>query len=223
MSSDSYITQYKDLIKIKVQDNNEPLVEITVPSVVCCYEKEDMLPILGNKFLVRSTVLEKIKQAAQSLKEKTSNKVRMRIVYAYRHPDIQKSYFEKQKEQIRKKFPNLSEEELVSKTHLFVASPDMAGHPTGGAIDVTLENSERPLDMGSKIADFSDPKIKTFAENLTNKQKENRMLLRTVFLEVGFAPFNGEWWHFSYGDKEWAFYYKKPYALYDTVYKEKAP
>jgi D-alanyl-D-alanine dipeptidase len=43
------------------------------------------------------------------------------------------------------------------------------------------------------------------------------MLLRSVMLQAGFAPFDGEWWHFSYGDREWAYYYKKKYALYSQV------
>jgi D-alanyl-D-alanine dipeptidase len=36
-------------------------------------------------------------------------------------------------------------------------------------------------------------------------------------LGVGFAPFDGEWWHFSYGDKEWAAYYNKPNAVYEQI------
>lgn len=31
----------------------------------------------------------------------------------------------------------------------------------------------------------------------------------------GFAPYDGEWWHFSFGDKEWAFYYKKEATLFE--------
>jgi D-alanyl-D-alanine dipeptidase len=34
---------------------------------------------------------------------------------------------------------------------------------------------------------------------------------------VGFAPFDGEWWHFSYGDREWAYFYKKKNALYGQI------
>ena len=36
-------------------------------------------------------------------------------------------------------------------------------------------------------------------------------------LEEGFAPYDGEWWHFSFGDKEWAFYYKKDKALFNQI------
>ena len=51
------------------------------------------------------------------------------------------------------------------------------------------------------------------------------VILRKIMLEVGFAPYDGEWWHFSYGDREWAYYYKKYKYLYpqvdkDIVYKD---
>ena len=42
-------------------------------------------------------------------------------------------------------------------------------------------------------------------------------MLREYMIKEGFAPYDGEWWHFSYGDKEWAFYYDKEKALYNQV------
>ncbi len=39
-------------------------------------------------------------------------------------------------------------------------------------------------------------------------------LLRRAMAQAGFAPFNGEWWHFSYGDREWAAVWNAPFALY---------
>ena len=69
---------------------------------------------------------------------------------------------------------------------------------------------------GCKIADFSSNLIKTYAEGLTNEQIQNRALLRDLLLRQGFAPFEGEWWHFSYGDREWAAYYNKDNAIYDV-------
>ena len=46
---------------------------------------------------------------------------------------------------------------------------------------------------------------------------KNRMLLRAVMMSAGFAPFVGEWWHFSYGDKEWAKYVGNEVAPYDQL------
>jgi D-alanyl-D-alanine dipeptidase len=59
----------------------------------------------------------------------------------------------------------------------------------------------------------------TFSPFIGKEAWNNRQLLRYVMLSAGFAPFDGEWWHFSYGDREWAFYYKKPYAIYNQLFK----
>jgi D-alanyl-D-alanine dipeptidase len=41
-------------------------------------------------------------------------------------------------------------------------------------------------------------------------------------LQEEFAPFDGEYRHFSYGDKERAYYYQKPYAIYNQIDTKKA-
>jgi len=45
------------------------------------------------------------------------------------------------------------------------------------------------------------------------------MHLREAMVRAGFAPFNGEWWHFSYGDPEWAALWGEPAALYKQLEK----
>lgn len=103
--------------------------------------------------------------------------------------------------------------------HEKIAVPEVAGHPTGGAVDVTIYDMEnqKELDFGSKIHDFSSDVCYTFYKNISDDEKENRMLLRHLMLNEGFAPYDGEWWHFSYGDREWAFYYKKGEYLYNVI------
>jgi D-alanyl-D-alanine dipeptidase len=110
-------------------------------------------------------------------------------------------------------------ESLYEEVHRYIAVPSVAGHPTGGAIDVLLVdlNKKLFLDFGSKIYDFSEKKCYIFNPRITSTGKKNRLLLREIMLRNKFAPFDGEWWHFSYGDKEWAFYYKKNNAIYNQV------
>lgn len=108
--------------------------------------------------------------------------------------------------------------------HEKIAVPEVAGHPTGGAVDVTIYDMEnqKELDFGSKIHDFSSDICYTFYKNISDDEKENRMLLRRLMLNEGFAPYDGEWWHFSYGDREWAFYYKKGECLYNVIDEKNA-
>jgi D-alanyl-D-alanine dipeptidase len=144
----------------------------------------------------------------------------LKLVYAYRHPDVQTRYFERESAKIREQYPALSEEEIAERTHCLIAVPEVAGHPTGGAVDLTIIGPHGPLDMGTGIADFADEDlIRFFSTRVTDEQRENRAALRSVMIDerVGFAPFDGEWWHFSYGDREWAAYYALPKAIYGPI------
>ena len=166
---------------------------------------EDMQPYTGNDIFLRENALSKLVSVARNLK---AYSLRLLVVYGYRHPDLQQKYFTEILEKLSGENKNLSEKELYSLAHNFIAVPEVAGHTTGGAVDVTLVGkSGKELDMGTNIYDFSDPqKIITFTKKVTAEQIKNRMLLRIAMEYAGFVPFNGEWWHFSFGDKEWAFW-----------------
>lgn len=217
VNSFNKILSYDDVARYRAGSSNEPLVGITrySPAIKAEYIKKDMLPITGETIYVRDSVAKKIANVETYLK---GQGYRLHIVYGYRHPNIQTAYFTKRKDEITRQRPDLSGKDLDSYVHNFVAVPDIAGHPTGAAIDatlVTLDGDE--VDMGSAIADYSDENIiKTQADGLTPKQVKNRKLLHDAMVNEGFAPFYGEWWHFSYGDREWAAFYEQE-ALYDTI------
>ena len=212
--------KYKDLKNINNIDNN--------------FQKEKMvaLPHIGNKvigkyltslneldlsdkIMVRKSVKDKLNLADSKLKEINSN-YQLIVSYGYRALSKQKKYFEEELEKIKDEFIN--KDELYEYVHEKIAVPEVAGHPTGGAVDIIIydRKNKQELDFGSKLHDFSSDICYTFNENISMEAKNNRMLLRKIMLSVGFAPYDGEWWHFSYGDKEWAFYYKKEKYLYDV-------
>jgi D-alanyl-D-alanine dipeptidase len=80
-----------------------------------------------------------------------------------------------------------------------------------------IDQEWKILDFWSPMYDYSIPWYETFAACIDEKSKKNRMLLREVMMQEWFAPFDGEYRHFSYGDKEWAYYYNQWYALYDQI------
>lgn len=212
--------KYKDLKNINNIDNN--------------FQKEKMvaLPHMGNKvigkyltslneldlsdeIMIRKSVKDKLNLADTKLKEINSN-YQLIVSYGYRALSKQKKYFKQELEKVKDEFIN--KDELYEYIHEKIAVPEVAGHPTGGAVDIIIydRKNKKELDFGSKLHDFSSDICYTFNENISMKAKNNRMLLRKIMLSVGFAPYDGEWWHFSYGDKEWAFYYKKEKYLYDV-------
>jgi D-alanyl-D-alanine dipeptidase len=219
MRPEGEIITYEELRAVPVSENGEPLVDVRTfdPNIVARYEKMDMVPFTGNDIFVRETLARKLATASSTLQK--SGHLRLRVAYGYRHPEVQQKYFGERREKLRAQHPSLSEEALDALTHNFVAVPSVAGHPTGGAVDITIiDTAENDLDMGTRIADWSEPeKIKTFANDLSDAHIKNRRLLHDALIEQGLAPFYGEWWHFSYGDREWACFYGKPTAIYTAL------
>tara|TARA_B100000787_G_scaffold170309_1_gene166147 strand:- start:29033 stop:29701 length:669 start_codon:yes stop_codon:yes gene_type:complete len=78
----------------------------------------------------------------------------------------------------------------------FIASK--SGHTRGSTVDLSIVNLKKnnELDMGSAYDFFGDASH-PFYKNITEAQKKNRMLLRTIMTENGFSPYDNEWWHFT--------------------------
>lgn len=213
-----HILTYDEMASAKPGNSQEPLVSVCKydSSIVAEHEQSDMQVYTGESILVRDTVARKLAAANEQLQ--TEYNLRLRVVYGFRHPKVQEKYFRERKEVLRRENPSMSEYDLMRLVHDFVAVPDVAGHPMGAAVDLTLvDDSNNPVDMGNAISDYSDPGIiKTFAE-VTPEQASYRKILHDAMIAQGFAPFYGEWWHFSYGDREWATFYGKKAAIYGTI------
>ena len=129
----------------------------------------------------------------------------------------QVKYFNELYISAKEKFDN--ELDLLEYIHEKIAVPEVSGHPTGGAVDIIIYNSDtkKYLNFGSDVLDYSTTQCYYYNENISDEAILNRKMLRNLMIEQEFAPYDGEWWHFSYGDKEWAFFYKKEKALYNQM------
>lgn len=207
-----------DLLPIPVSECGSDLVPIPQSDeIVTRYDKRDMLEIYGETMWVRAEVLMRLQAAASELRQ-VAPEFKLKVVYAYRTPEIQLAYFERELAVVRQEMPHLGDTEARAHAHLLVADPRVAGHPTGGAVDVTIVSGATELDMGCRIADRAMKAVfPTFVEGISAAQAQNRFFLRDAMLRQGFAPFDGEWWHFSYGDREWAAYWQQAAALYDVI------
>lgn len=212
------IVKLKDTVNFPVKEDGSPMIHLDKGIFKTEYfRKKDGESLLGEQMYVRKDVAEKLLNIQNSIQSEYP-KLRLFIRYGYRPYEVQKEYFEKQLEKANEKYPDLNEDQRMELAHSKAAHPDTAGHTTGGAIDITLWDSEsnKEVDMGSGVAQFPDI-IYTFYPDISEEQKKSRLYLQKKMIEENFAPFLGEWWHFSYGDKEWAFYYKKPNAIYDKL------
>ena len=216
------MVSYKNLLPIPVKDNKEyfaVLDSVTLPNGYTP-TMDDMENVTGKQIKIRVSIFEKLKLAQKKLKEINPNYT-LYVTYGYRSLEVQtKKFLEQLQITAKNYFPDPID--LYEEVHRFIAVPTVAGHPTGGAIDIVIKNEKtnESLDFGSIQYDYSTKDCYVFADHISQKAKANRLLLRKLLMKVGFAPFDGEWWHFSYGDKEWAYYYKKEFAIYDQIMYE---
>jgi D-alanyl-D-alanine dipeptidase len=211
------ILGYDDVVPFQPGSSAEELVDVRTydQTISTHYIKQDMIAYTGDTMYVRKSLAEKLARVNKKL---SSRGYRLEVVYGYRHPEVQRRYFEGRRNALKTEYPDMDESALDRMTHGFVAIPDVAGHPAGAAVDLTIiDRDGKDINMGMKIADYSDPDhILTDAPDITTEQAENRRLLHDLMVKEGFAPFYGEWWHFSYGDREWAAFYNKK-ALYGAI------
>ena len=88
-------------------------------------------------------------------------------------------------------------------------------HVTGGAVDLTIGVEGRPLALGSEFDEFTPRAHLTSLE--AGPPSHERLLRRVLYralVDQGFAPYALEWWHFSYGDQNWARFYGFSRAIY---------
>lgn len=210
------IPTFTDLQRIDLHENNEPLINLQrdYSALQCEYSREESGV---NQVLVRKSVAEKLQRVQEKLSQ-CDALMNLVIVEGYRHPIYQERYF---LQQLLKEYflePNLAFDLLIERANRCVALPSVAGHPTGGAIDLTLAYKGKKMVMGCDIADFTDVgKLPTFSQEISAEAAKNRYLLHDLMISEGFAPFYGEWWHFSYGDREWAAFYGHSRSLYSPL------
>ena len=80
--------------------------------------------------------------------------------------------------------------------HGYIAS--RSGHSRGSTVDVTLYDirNDCDVDMGGTFDYFGYRSYPDYP-NLTERQRKNRNLLRSVMLNHGFRGIDTEWWHFT--------------------------
>lgn len=142
----------------------------------------------------------------------------------YRPRSVQKKLFLWMRDEIRKKFPALSEEENYTVTKKYMSEPSAVGdeycppHLSGGAIDLSLYeiSSGKELEMGSPFDDCSERAHSHYfdvkSSLLVEEEiiRERRRLLRTALNQVGFTSYEYEWWHFDLGNIFWSRIAKLP-------------
>ena len=205
------IATFLELQAIPYRDNKGSLILLD-STVLSEYRRE-------NSGVQSVLVRESVSRKLQNIQKQLRPNMKLLVVEGYRSLTYQEAYFLKELRNQLEEKPSWTLEAILEQTHQFVALPSVAGHPTGGAIDLTIICDGKEVDMGGKIADFSVPELlPTYSQQITIEQSNWRIFLHDLMVAEGFAPFYGEWWHFSYGDREWAAFYEQPAAIYSPIF-----
>ncbi|WP_219516210.1 M15 family metallopeptidase [Nonomuraea ceibae] len=85
----------------------------------------------------------------------------------------------------------------------------------GAAVDVTLCSAAREeLDMGTPVRAAGGDACHTTALRLSDAAVRNREVLIRAMTAAGFVNYPARWWHWSYGDRYWAYTLGMPSARY---------
>ncbi len=163
---------------------------------------------------IRPELMLRVEKAAESL----GPRYKMVVRAAHRPVDVQRHLFEDNMKDYKQDHPGISDEEAFEHTSTYVDDPDnpnsWPSHSVA-AIDVDLLDIEtnKLVDFGGTTNDDSE-RSNLHYDGITPEQKDNRMMLLTAMLAQGMASTAFEWWHFSYGDKTWAWFYDQEDSLY---------
>ena len=135
----------------------------------------------------------------------------------YRPRSVQAVLFDWMRAEIKKRSPQLTDEENFAEACNFAALPSSLGefncspHLSGGAIDLTLFEvaTGNIVDMGTVFDDCSEHAYRDYFNKLTVLTAEQQLIktmrdyLRNAMERVGFVSYEYEWWHFDIGDRLW--------------------
>ncbi len=143
------------------------------------------------------------------------------LIEGYRSIKDQQQSWDEKVNYVRSQHPDLSLVEIEQQVVWVIARPsEYSNHNCGGAVDVTLvyENGDL-VDMGTpypsggannqldkELSRETCERYPMFSPHITQKQQDNRKILRTAMECAGFVWYPGEWWHYCYNDRMWAVY-----------------
>ncbi|MEV0794266.1 M15 family metallopeptidase [Kribbella sp. NPDC050459] len=147
--------------------------------------------------------------------------IRLHVVEGLRPVESQQAIWDGYRAELEHLQPGLAAHEVDRLASRFVSPIEVAPHVAGAAVDLTLVGAHGPLDLGTPIdatPEQSSGACFFAATNISREARTNRSLLADVLTAAGLVNYPTEWWHWSFGDRYWAFVEDRPNALYGPAY-----
>ncbi|MGN9840850.1 M15 family metallopeptidase [Nonomuraea sp. H19] len=195
-----------------VKECDEPLVDLReVPAIRVDPRLADAEGIFAH---VRLTVADRLVAAQTQL----PRGLRLLVVEGLRPYTLQERYFAESCAGLHAAHPEWDEDRAWREAAKYVSPPEVAPHVTGGAVDLTLCTDDGvEIPMGTQVnatPPESDEACYTAFAGTSEEARRNRRALGSAMTSGGFVNYPTEWWHWSYGDRYWAFTTGARYAIY---------
>lgn len=212
------------VLAIPIQDDHEPLIDLTIQKYIA-YGPSPEIPNNHDYTKLRQSAYNKLVKAEASLPPG----MHFCLYEGYRSLKLQQSLFEQHYAKVKKLHPDWSKEKIFIETTKLVSpvrnldgSKNIPPHSTGGAIDVYLiDDNGNPLEMGIHPKDWQNDVDSSLSETASTRisaqAQENRRMMSKALNSVGFVNYPTEYWHWSYGDRYWAYARRETHAIYGTI------
>jgi zinc D-Ala-D-Ala dipeptidase len=211
------------VLKIEINENHDPFIDL-INQEELVYGPSPEVPNNTDYTKLRQEVYQRLIKAQKLLPKD----LHFCLYEGYRSLSLQKVLFDNRYRFVKQTQPLWDAEELFNETIKLVSpvvnldgSDNIPPHSTGGAFDVyLLDSNSEAIDMGIHPADWigdtNGNLSQTNSTHISNAARTNRRIMNKALSTVGFVNYPTEFWHWSYGDKYWAYMTKQPYAIYNS-------
>jgi len=209
------------VLTIPIKENHDPLVSLLNQKELR-YGPSPEVPNNKDYTNIRKTVYEKLLKAQKRLPKE----IVFCLYDGHRSLKLQGELFDQYYKKMKEQHPSFNHKELFEETLKLVSpvknldgSQNVPPHSTGGAIDVYLVNKNgEVLDMGIHPKDWqidlTGEISQTNSKVISKTAQKNRQIMNEALRSVGFVNYPTEYWHWSYGDRYWAYQSKTKEAIY---------
>jgi D-alanyl-D-alanine dipeptidase len=194
-----------------VYDNGEGLVDLATLGIACA----DGAGTAGRH--VRIGLADRLVAADAALPVG----VRLAVSEGFRTAESQLRIFTAYASRLRAASPGLPADQIRRQASRYVSPLELAPHVAGAAVDLGLIGADgRKLRMGPAADDAPDRirSARAFGSaTITAEARANRTMLAEVLTRAGLVNYPTEWWHWSYGDRYWAYVTGAASACYGPV------
>lgn len=200
------------VVRIPVVESGEPMIDLR-KSPTLRFDTRLADPA-GAYAHLRQSVADRIALAQTLLPPG----LRFLVIEGYRPLALQQWYFGSHVTRLKQAQPGNDEAWYRLRASRYIAPPEFAPHVAGAAVDLTLCSvTGEELWLGTEVNATDAETCHTASPDISTEARERRRVLCSALSAAGMVNYPTEWWHWSYGDRYWAFAAGATAAPYGSI------